>query len=331
VDCVANFAALLFFRRMKMKKVIVVLMFLCMGVLVGCDEVESIDGYTVTFVTNSEESMDSITVKIGQRITTPSELEKEGHSFLGWYTDEELTDLYDFDEAVPSDVTLYASWEANEYTITFSFGYQQPVEYTYSYGEEIDPSIVPDVEEMVGHTFSGWTQELPTHMVAMDLEITAEYTPNVHTLYFLDLDDNILKEVELQYGEPIFDVPLPEAPVVEGLHFVEWVSPEYLWFMPNEDVYLYPEYSSIPYTGDQYLVWNVPNYPYTLDPGTNGSSDGGDIINHLYEGLVREVNGEIMPGVAESWEVSSDGLTVTFHRGVLHQGCKNTKNSVYKL
>jgi len=101
--------------------------------------------------------------------------------------------------------------------------------------------------------------------------------------------------------------------------------------MPNEDVYLYPEYSSIPYTGDQYLVWNVPNYPYTLDPGTNGSSDGGDIINHLYEGLVREVNGEIMPGVAESWEVSSDGLTVTFHRGVLHQGCKNTKNSVYKL
>jgi oligopeptide transport system substrate-binding protein len=36
--------------------------------------------------------------------------------------------------------------------------------------------------------------------------------------------------------------------------------------------------------------------------------------NHLYEGLVRVAdNGRVTPGMAESWEISEDGLTYTFH------------------
>ncbi len=61
------------------------------------------------------------------------------------------------------------------------------------------------------------------------------------------------------------------------------------------------------------LNWNIGADPLTLDPGLNGASDGGDVINNTFEGLVREKDGEIFPGMAESWEVSSDGLTVTFN------------------
>jgi oligopeptide transport system substrate-binding protein len=59
--------------------------------------------------------------------------------------------------------------------------------------------------------------------------------------------------------------------------------------------------------------WNIGADPRTLDPGLNGASDGGDVINNTFEGLVREKNGEVLPGMAESWEVSADGLTVTFN------------------
>lgn len=59
--------------------------------------------------------------------------------------------------------------------------------------------------------------------------------------------------------------------------------------------------------------WNIGADPRTLDPGLNGASDGGDVINNTFEGLVREKNGEILPGMAESWEVSADGKTVTFN------------------
>jgi oligopeptide transport system substrate-binding protein len=61
------------------------------------------------------------------------------------------------------------------------------------------------------------------------------------------------------------------------------------------------------------LNWNIGADPKTLDPGLNGASDGGDVINNTFESLVREVNGEILPGMADSWEVSEDGLTVTFN------------------
>ncbi len=58
--------------------------------------------------------------------------------------------------------------------------------------------------------------------------------------------------------------------------------------------------------------WNIGADPKTIDPCLNGASDGGDVINQTFEGLVREQSGKVLPGIAESWEVSEDGLTVTF-------------------
>ncbi len=58
--------------------------------------------------------------------------------------------------------------------------------------------------------------------------------------------------------------------------------------------------------------WNIGADPKTIDPVLNGASDGGDVINQTFEGLTREKSGTVYPGIAESWEVSEDGLTVTF-------------------
>ncbi len=71
------------------------------------------------------------------------------------------------------------------------------------------------------------------------------------------------------------------------------------------------DFSEATIAGDV-MKWNVGADPATLDPGLNGASDGGDVINQTFEGLVREIGGEIQPGVASSWETSADGLTVTF-------------------
>ncbi|MBU8912795.1 MAG: peptide ABC transporter substrate-binding protein [Spirochaetales bacterium] len=53
--------------------------------------------------------------------------------------------------------------------------------------------------------------------------------------------------------------------------------------------------------------------PKTMDPGLNGASDGGDIISNTFEGLFRERSGEVIPGIAESYDLSDDGLVYTFH------------------
>ncbi len=68
-----------------------------------------------------------------------------------------------------------------------------------------------------------------------------------------------------------------------------------------------------PEPGPIVFNWNIGADPKTIDPGLNGASDGGDVINQTFEGLVREKSGVVQPGIAESWETSEDGLTVTFH------------------
>lgn len=51
----------------------------------------------------------------------------------------------------------------------------------------------------------------------------------------------------------------------------------------------------------------------TLDPA-NGNDDGSyNIIKYLSEGLVRDKGGVVVPGVAESWDISDDGMEVVFH------------------
>jgi oligopeptide transport system substrate-binding protein len=63
---------------------------------------------------------------------------------------------------------------------------------------------------------------------------------------------------------------------------------------------------------EQVLYWNVGSEPKTIDPGLNGATDGGNVINNMFEGLMREVDGQIQPGIAESYTVSDDQLVYTF-------------------
>ena len=54
--------------------------------------------------------------------------------------------------------------------------------------------------------------------------------------------------------------------------------------------------------------------PETIDPALNSSSDGGTMLEHAFERLLSvDENNQIVAGAAESWEVSEDGLTWTFH------------------
>ena len=67
--------------------------------------------HTVTFVTNSTSVIDPIQVKENTLITKPSDPEKSGYKFIGWYMDEACTIEWNFEDALHADVTLYAKYE----------------------------------------------------------------------------------------------------------------------------------------------------------------------------------------------------------------------------
>ncbi|ONI44116.1 ABC transporter substrate-binding protein [Candidatus Epulonipiscium fishelsonii] len=79
----------------------------------------------------------------------------------------------------------------------------------------------------------------------------------------------------------------------------------------KEEIKLSPE--GYPIADVQELTYNLGADPKTIDPQLNSAVDGGQIINNTFEGLIRDVNGEIRPGMAESWDISDDSLVYTFH------------------
>ena len=67
-------------------------------------------------------------------------------------------------------------------------------------------------------------------------------------------------------------------------------------------------------TDEGAIYINVGPEPKTIDPALNSTVDGSIYIQHAFEGLAtRDKNNHIIPGVAESWDISEDGLTYTFH------------------
>ena len=67
--------------------------------------------YTVSFDPNGGSEVISQLVEEGNRVIRPDDPTRLGFIFLDWYTDSELTNPYDFDEAVASDFELKAGWK----------------------------------------------------------------------------------------------------------------------------------------------------------------------------------------------------------------------------
>ena len=114
--------------------------------------------YTVTFDTKGGNAIAPVTVKEGEKVAEPTTAPtKEGFTFDGWYQDVTLNTKFDFNTSVVSNLTLYAKWIENKYTVTFDAnggsGTMTPVtdltgEYTLPANGFTAPS---------GKQFKGWS------------------------------------------------------------------------------------------------------------------------------------------------------------------------------
>ena len=69
-----------------------------------------------------------------------------------------------------------------------------------------------------------------------------------------------------------------------------------------------------PHPENEIISFTLSDDPLTLDPQIADDYSSYMLIANLFEGLVRtDENGDIKSGIAESWEVSDDGLSYIFH------------------
>ncbi|OKZ74472.1 MAG: hypothetical protein BHW00_04525 [Clostridium sp. 26_22] len=110
-----------------------------------------INGTSYTFAPSD----DTITASYTRNQVELTDLSRNGYTFEGWYTSanggEKITSPY----MPQQDITLYAHWTANKYTITFNPGQgntsttSKEVTYDQNYGNLPTPT-------RDGYTFDGW-------------------------------------------------------------------------------------------------------------------------------------------------------------------------------
>ena len=111
----------------------------------------------ISYNTNGGTSINSDIVYSGDKIYKPRDPEKTGHTFAGWYRDSAFTTPYDFSTEVTGNMTLYANWTANKYTITFDAngGTLSYTTMTVTYGTRVK---LP-TPTRPGYTFDCWVDD----------------------------------------------------------------------------------------------------------------------------------------------------------------------------
>jgi uncharacterized repeat protein (TIGR02543 family) len=133
--------------------------------------------FTITFDENGGTTVTAIKADYNEKITEPNDPTKTGYTFGGWFYDNvTFNNDFDFDEdKITGNITLYAKWIINQYTITFDTDGADtitPSAITLNYGADITP---PDDPTREGFEFLGWDPELPEKMPASNLTLTAQW------------------------------------------------------------------------------------------------------------------------------------------------------------
>ena len=139
-----------------------------------------------------------------------------GYTFGGWNKADGTAWDYASDK-VTDNITLYAKWAANTYTITFdTAGGSEIAPITQDYGTVI---TAPETPTREGYTFIGWDKEIPTTMPAENMTVTAQWEINQYTITFDTNGGSEIAPITQDYGTAI---TAPADPTREGYTFIGW-------------------------------------------------------------------------------------------------------------
>ena len=115
------------------------------------------------------------TYGVGATLPTADDMTNTGHTFKGWYVNENLTGspVTAIGGTGTGNKEYWAKWEINQYTITVKpENGKADITITQDYGTNITAHADPTRE---GYTFMGWDREIPTTMPAENITLKARW------------------------------------------------------------------------------------------------------------------------------------------------------------
>jgi ABC-type oligopeptide transport system substrate-binding subunit len=156
---------------------------------------------------------------------------------------------------------------------------------------------------------------------------------------FLDMWTTTSGNNDVKYSDPKYDALIQDAKTVtdqtkrmQDMHEAEKMLMDNLAVIPIfhytqpfcddgkvTNYYFDPLQSQLIFTwakkaDGSAILYHLGDNPKSIDPALSNDVLGACVLTHCFEGLTaKDVHGQIVPGIASTWDVSADGLTWTFH------------------
>ncbi|WP_254636207.1 InlB B-repeat-containing protein [Lysinibacillus sp. GbtcB16] len=227
--------------------------------------------YTVSFNTDGGSAVSDQSVAYGEKASAPTPAPtKAGYTFEGWYTDVTHTEIYDFNNEIAANTTIYAKWKPLNYTVSFEVDGGNAISHqSVAHGGK---ATMPQVEPTkAGYTFEGWyTDVTHTDIYDFNKEITANTTiyakwePLKYTVSFEMDGGSTVSNQSVAHGEKASE-PTP-VPTKAGYTFEGW-------YKDAGRTQAYDFTSVITEATTIYAKWNAQTYTVSFN------TDGGSAVS----------------------------------------------------
>ena len=213
------------------------------GQAIGTDEspVWQTEGNKVYKLTlqNGEEEPNALYANSGN-FTLPAPV-RTGYTFVGWFTTQADGEQMQDNATLTADLTLYAQWTANSYTVTFEAngGEGSMNQQTFTY--DVAQALNQNTFTRTGYSFTGWNTQADgsgstyvdkaevqnlTAEAGANITLYAQWTANTYIITFVDEDGiTILQSSEVKYGQtPEYngETPTKESTAEFDYTFAGW-------------------------------------------------------------------------------------------------------------
>lgn len=192
------------------------------GIFYGDISGSKISGKTVTFMKDGRRYALEV-VSGDNQVVAPIESDAPEGMKRAWYTDEALTDKYEFGNTLPNDITLYGGFEPITYTVTYDpgeGGTGSIAAGTKTY--DVPFTLSSDTFTREGYVQCGWSYE---NGGALNFELGGTYNINEDVILYPVWDEIITLEVpftttveqggNVAPGKTTFDLAVVDANALE--------------------------------------------------------------------------------------------------------------------
>lgn len=241
-----------------------------------------------------------------EKVTEPATPTKAGHIFEGWYSDSIFSNKWDFvNDTVTDNMTLYAKWQANDYTVQFvTDGDSSIPNQTVAHNGFITKPATPT---KMGHIFEGWYEDssfvnewdFTTNTVTGPMTLYAKWQVNNYTVQFATNGGSAVTNQMIAHNGLVV---MPTVPTRTGYTFSGWYQDAALtqpWDFTNAKVTatmtLYAKWVTNSPSGN--TGGNSPSIPSEVT--VNFEVDGGSVVDKQVIGYNTKLSQIAIPTKAD--------------------------------